>query len=68
MTKLPELTITGKRHTAEITIADGEYLVICKGAQVSWQNGPNYCAQGWTGTYDTLPEAWHYAGRDHLDR
>jgi hypothetical protein len=69
MNKLPELTLTGQKHTAEITITDdGEYLVTCKGAQVSWQNGPNYCVQDWSGTYVTLRDAWEYAGSAHLDR
>jgi hypothetical protein len=69
MNKLPELTLTGQKHTATVTITDdGEYFVTCKGAQEGWQNGPNCCVQAWNGTYDNLRDAWEYAGSDHLDR
>lgn len=64
----PGLFLVGRKHTIEFTIndEDGGVDAMCRGAQVDFQHGKNWCDAHWTAKYDDLRDAYEYAS-DHAD-
>lgn len=62
----PGLFLVGRKHTIEFTIndEDGGVDARCRGAQVGFQHGKNWC--DWTENYDDLRDAYEYAS-SHAD-